>query len=102
MRDEGTPAIAIALLAGAFGAVQPKLNAALGSRLGSSILASLVNFAVALLLVVVALSVRPATRRRLRRLAEWRVPRWTFTAGLGGALVVVAGAVTVDTIGVAI
>jgi bacterial/archaeal transporter family-2 protein len=30
------------------------------------------------------------------------VPRWTLTAGLGGALIVVAGALAVETIGVAI
>ncbi len=85
-----------------FGAVQPEVNAALGDRLDSALLASLVNFAVALVVVLVAVSLRPGTRSTLARLRTWPVPWWTLTAGLGGAIVVVAGAVTVDTIGVAI
>lgn len=95
-------AVAVALVAGAFGAVQPKLNAVLGDRVGSAVLASLVNFATAFAVVLVVLLLRPRTRRILRRVHRWPVPRWTLTAGLGGALVVVAGAVAVDTIGVAV
>jgi bacterial/archaeal transporter family-2 protein len=97
-----SPAVAIALAAGVCGAVQPKINAVLGERVGSTLLASLVNFAAALVVVAVFLIFRPGTRRRLRQLPSWRVPRWTLSAGLGGALIVVAGAVAVDTIGVAI
>jgi transporter family-2 protein len=100
--DRAVPAVAIALVAGVCGAVQPKINAVLGDRLDSALIASLVNFTVALSLVVVALAVRPSTRRRLAGLRTWPVPRWTLTAGLGGALVVLAGAVTVETIGVAV
>jgi bacterial/archaeal transporter family-2 protein len=99
---ERTPAVTFALVAGLLGAVQPKINAVLGSRVGSALLASLVNFGVALVAVLVALAVQPATRRRLRRIGTWPVPRWTFAAGLGGALVVLAGAVAVETIGVAV
>lgn len=53
-------------------------------------------------MVAVGLVLRHGTRRRLRQLRAWAVPRWTLTAGLGGALIVVAGALAVDTIGVAI
>ena len=102
MPERASPAIAIAVAAGVCGAVQPKVNAVLGSRVGSALVASLVNFAVALALVVVAVSLRRATRQRLRVIRSWPVPRWTLTAGLGGAMVVVAGAVAVETIGVAI
>ena len=84
------------------GAVQPKINAVLGERVGSALVASLVNFSVALVCVVIALAFRPGTRRRLASLPTWTVPRWTLTAGLGGALVVLAGAVAVETVGVAI
>jgi transporter family-2 protein len=97
-----SPAVAVALTAGVCGAIQPKINAVLGDRVGSTLVASLVNFAVALGVVVVALALRPGTRRMLRRLPSWPVPRWALTAGLGGALIVVAGAVAVDTIGVAV
>lgn len=96
------PASAVALVAGACGAVQPKINAVLGARLDSALVAALVNFAVALSIALVAVSFRPATRRRLRRIPTWEVPRWTFGAGLGGAIVVIAGAVTVERIGVAV
>jgi bacterial/archaeal transporter family-2 protein len=94
--------VAIALGAGVFGAIQPAANAELSDRVGSSLVASLVNFAVALAVVVVVVGLRPSTRRRLRGVRTWPVPPWTFTAGFGGATVVVAGAVAVDTIGVAI
>jgi bacterial/archaeal transporter family-2 protein len=96
------PAVAVALTAGLCGAVQPKINAVLGDRVGSALIASVVNFTAALAVVVIVLLLRPGTRRMLRQLPSWRVPRCTLTAGLGGALIVVAGALAVDTIGVAI
>lgn len=92
----------IALAAGAVGAVQPKINAVLADRVDSSVLAALVNFAAAFVGVLAMLAVRRQTRRRLRDVTRWPVPRWTFSAGLGGVLVVLAGAVTVETIGVAV
>jgi bacterial/archaeal transporter family-2 protein len=94
--------VAVALVAGVSGAIQPKVNAVLADRLGSALVASLVNFAVALAVTAVVVAARPRTRRLLAGLRTWPVPRWTFGAGLGGALVVLAGALAVDTIGVAI
>lgn len=102
MNDRAANAIAAALAAGVCGAVQPKINAVLGTRVGSSLVASLVNFAVALVLVIVALALRSTTRRRIAGIASWPVPWWTLTAGLGGAVVVLAGVVAVETIGVAL
>jgi transporter family-2 protein len=84
------------------GAVQPKINAELSDRVGSAVLASLVNFTAAFAVGLLVLALRPSTRRTLRDLRAWPVPRWTLTAGLGGAVVVLAGAVAVETIGVAI
>src|SRR5687767_5741659 len=95
-------AVVIALAAGVLGAIQPKINAALSLRVGSAIVASLVNFTAALAVVAVFLALRPGTRRALRELPSWPVPRWTLTAGLGGAVIVLAGALAVETIGVAI
>ena len=92
----------IVLGAGVLGAIQPKVNAELSSRLGAAVLASLVNFGAAFVGAMAVLAVRPQTRRRLREVRTWPVPWWTFTAGLGGVLVVVAGAVAVETIGVAV
>ena len=96
------PVTAIALAAGVIGAVQPKINAVLAERTGSSLVASLVNFTAAFAGVLVVLAVRRQTRQRLRDLRRWPVPWWTFLAGLGGVLVVLAGALAVETIGVAV
>lgn len=92
----------MALAAGLFGAVQPKINAVLGARVGSAVVASLVNFTAAFSVVVVMLALRPRTRQTIRRLRSWAVPRWTLTAGFGGVLTVLAGVVAVETIGVAV
>jgi transporter family-2 protein len=54
------------------------------------------------MVVAIVLALRPGTRRILRQLRSWPVPPWTLTAGLGGALIVVAGALAVETIGVAV
>ena len=94
--------LAIALLAGVLGGIQPKINGVLADHLGSSIAASLVNFVASFLAVNVVLAVRAETRDRLRSIRSWPVPRWTFLAGLGGAFVVASAAVSVETIGVAI
>jgi len=51
--------------------------------------------------VSIAVLVRPATRAQLRAVRRWPVPRWTLSAGAGGALVVLSGVVAVETIGVA-
>ena len=101
-RDHTSPAVAIALGAGVLGGIQPKINAVLGDRVGSALLASLVNFGAAFAVVLIVLTLRPPTRNRVRRIRSWPVPRWTLTAGLGGAIVVLAGAAAVETIGVAI
>lgn len=99
---EPIPAVAISLGAGVFGAIQPDVNAALGERLDSSLLAALINFLVALSLASAVVSRRRGTRRHLAEVATWPVPRWTRAAGLGGAVVVLAGVVTVERLGVAV
>jgi bacterial/archaeal transporter family-2 protein len=95
-------ATAISLLAGVCGAIQPEINSELGTRVGSSLAAALLNFVVAFVAALVLLSRRPATRRRLVGIGAWPVPWWTFTAGLGGVMVVVSAVVTVERLGVAI
>lgn len=99
---QATSALTVSLGAGVFGAVQPKINAVLGARVGSPLVASLVNFVAAFTVVVVVLALRPGTRQTIRGLRSWPVPRWTLTAGLGGVLAVLAGVMAVETIGVAI
>lgn len=101
-RTDGSAALAIALIAGVCGAIQPEVNAALADRAGSVILASLVNFTVAFSVVVVVVASRSQTRRTLGRLTAWPVPWWTLTAGLGGAFLATTAAFAVARIGVAI
>jgi transporter family-2 protein len=93
--------VALAMLAGLLGAVQPRVNTELGTRIGNDLVAATINFLVALVVISIVVALRPGTRRRLARLRDWEVPWWTWAGGLGGALVVLAGVVTVDTIGVA-
>jgi transporter family-2 protein len=95
-------AVGASVGAGFAGAVQPEINSELGRRLDSSLLAALVNFAVALLCAVVVVTRRPGTRHHLRTIPSWPVPRWTFLAGLGGVTVVMAGVVSIETLGVAV
>jgi transporter family-2 protein len=66
------------------------------------LLAALVNFLVALLAAAAVVSRRPSTRNRLATVMAWPVPWWTRTAGLGGAIVVLAGVITVERLGVAV
>ena len=82
--------------------MQPKINAELGERVGSSLLASLVNFVAALVVITGVLAARPSTRRNVKAIRTWPVPRWTLTAGLAGTTVVLAGALAVETTGVAV
>lgn len=98
------PAAALGLVAvaGVLGAVQPAVNAELASRTGHPVLASTANFVGGLLAVAACLAVRPRTRELLRGVSTWDVPRWTYLAGLGGATVVVSGAVAVGPVGVAV
>ncbi|MEY2474889.1 MAG: bacterial/archaeal transporter family-2 protein [Actinomycetota bacterium] len=100
--ERSLPSVAIALAAGVLGAIQPEINAELGERIGSAVLASLVNFCAAFAVVVVVIAMRPRTRRTLRALRSWPVPPWMLTAGLGGVIVVMSGVIAVPTIGVVI
>ena len=109
MAGDGEPAtspeafaVATSVGAGVFGALQPEINAELGVRLDSTLLAALVNFGVALAAALVVVARRPATRRHLASIRTWPVPRWTLLAGLGGAIVVLSGVVTIERLGVAV
>ena len=95
-------AVAVSVGAGLCGALQPDVNAALGERLGSGLLAALVNFLVALLVATIVVAGRPGTRRHLTGLRSWPVPRWTRGAGVGGAVVVLSGVLTVERLGIAV
>jgi len=96
-----TSPVALALLAGVLGAVQPRLNAELASRLGNDVVAATLNFLVAAVVAAAVLAARRSARLSWRDVRRWDVPRWTFAGGIGGVLAVLSGVVAVDTIGVA-
>jgi bacterial/archaeal transporter family-2 protein len=91
---------AVALLTGAGIAVQSYVNGRLGSSLGSGELAAAVNNITGLAVLAVMALATSAAPRALRRRADVRP--WHLLGGLGGALMVTAGAVAAPKIGVAL
>lgn len=105
MRMQGRPILIaswIALGAGILGAVQPRINSTLADRAGSALVASWVNFAAAWLVIAMVVASRAHTRTALARIGTWGVGWWTYLAGLGGVFAVLAGALTANTLGIAI
>jgi bacterial/archaeal transporter family-2 protein len=94
-----TLATGAAVLTGAGIAVQSYVNGRLGSSLGSGELAAAVNNVTGLA-VLAAIAAAGAAPRALRRRAGVRP--WHLLGGLGGALMVTAGAVAAPKIGVAL
>jgi transporter family-2 protein len=96
---------AVAFGVGAVVAVQGRINGEVGDLTGSGVLAAVVNFTVGLLILVVVVSARTATRTALLGLREQfgaSLPWWTFTGGIGGAIYVTGQSVTVAVLGVAL
>lgn len=100
----GASAVVLAgvVLAGGLLAVQARVNAALGARLGSAVVAALVSYGVAsgTLLLVLASSRRG--RRALRARPAGPVRWFWWLGGLAGAGVVVATTTSVPVVGVAL
>ena len=92
--------MAIAVAAGVTLAVQSYVNGRLGTSLGSGELAALINNATGLAALAVIALATGAAPRALRRRADIRW--WQLLGGLGGALMVTAGAVAAPKIGVAL
>lgn len=87
-------------------AVQGRINGEVGALTGSGILGALLNFSVGLLLLVVLVGSRKATRDALRGLPSMigptRLPWWTLLGGVGGAIYVTGQSTTVAVLGVAL
>jgi transporter family-2 protein len=96
---------AVAFGVGVVVAVQGRINGEVGDLTGSGVLAAVVNFTVGLLILVVVVSARTATRSALLGLREQfgsALPWWTFTGGIGGAIYVTGQSATVAVLGVAL
>jgi transporter family-2 protein len=96
----GTAALAAAVVAGGFVALQQRLNGALGVALGDALLAALVSFLAGLVLVAAVVAARPAARAAVP--AVRTVPWWGRLGGLGGAGLVAVGAAATPVVGVAL
>lgn len=95
----------MAFAVGAVVAVQGRINGEVGDLTGSGILGAAVNFSVGLLILVVVVAARRATREALRGLPAMvgsRLPWWTLTGGIGGAIYVTGQSTTVAVLGVAL
>ena len=93
-------ALSAAVVAGALVAVQQRVNGELKTALGDALVAALVSFAVGLTAVVLVVLARPTTRAALPRVRD--VPWVQRLGGLGGASLVLVGAVAAPEIGVAL
>ncbi|HEX7298435.1 MAG TPA: DMT family transporter [Solirubrobacteraceae bacterium] len=91
---------AFAVAAGAGLAAQAYINGRLGRSLGSAELAATINNVTGLSVLAVIMVVTGAAPRALRRRADVRP--WHLLGGLGGAMLVAAGAIAAPEIGVAL
>jgi transporter family-2 protein len=93
-------ALALVVAGGGLGAGQSRINAALGSRLASSLLAAVISFGSGLVLVAALLLSRPAGRRALAQWRSYGLRWWQYLGGVGGAFFVFVAAYTVPVLGV--
>lgn len=97
---------AVAFGAGLVVAVQGRINGEVGDLTGNGVLGAILNFTVGLLLLIVVVGSRQATRDALRGLPGMiggsGLPWWTLTGGIGGAIYVTGQSTTVAVLGVAL
>jgi transporter family-2 protein len=93
-------ALVLVVGSGALTAGQASVNAELGVRIGSSVVAALISFVTGLVLVAALLLVRPAGRRALARWRSYGLRWWQYLGGVCGALFVLVAAYTVPVLGV--
>jgi bacterial/archaeal transporter family-2 protein len=86
-------------------AIQGRINGEVGEVTGNGVLGAILNFTVGLALLVVVVGTRPTAREALRSLPGLigpRLPWWTLTGGVGGAIYVTGQSTTVAVLGVAL
>ncbi|HEV7754310.1 MAG TPA: DMT family transporter [Mycobacteriales bacterium] len=93
-------ALAVVVSGGALSAGQSRINAELGARIASSLVAALISFGSGLVLVLAIVLARPAGRRSLARWRTYGLRWWQYLGGLGGAVFVLVAVVTVPVLGV--
>lgn len=97
---------AVAFGAGMVVAVQGRINGEVGDITGNGVLGAVLNFSVGLLILVVLVSSRSATRSAFRAIPglvrDHALPWWALTGGIGGAIYVTGQSTTVAVLGVAL
>lgn len=93
-------ALSAAVLSGAFVALQQRVNGELKDVTGDAVLTALVSFGVGMVCLAAVVLARPGARAAVHRVADttW----YERLGGLGGALLVVAGAAAAPVIGIAL
>ncbi|MGG7450274.1 DMT family transporter [Plantibacter auratus] len=99
-------ALLIAVVSGAFIAVQARLNGELGARLGDGFTAAAISFGGGLIILTVGLALSRTGRRGLSTVAgavrRREMPWWTVLGGCAGAFLVLSQGLTAATLGVAL
>lgn len=99
-------ALVFAMLCGAGIALQSRINGELGSRLSDGVTAAVISFGSGLLILIVAMAIRPAGRRGLARvttaLRSRELPWWYVAGGAAGAFLVLSQGVAAAVLGVAL
>ena len=93
-------ALTLVVAGGALSAGQSRINAELGARVSSSLVAALISFGSGLVVVVALVLARPAGRRALSRWGTYGLRWWQYLGGVGGAAFVFVAALTVPVLGV--
>jgi transporter family-2 protein len=98
--------LGLAVICGAAGAGQSRINGELGARLHDGVAAAVISFASGLVLLLLLLPALPAGRRGLRNLGTAlrtrRLRLWECLGGTCGALFVASQGLTVPSLGVAL
>lgn len=97
---------AVAFGVGLIVAVQGRINGEVGDLTGNGVLGAVLNFAVGLLVLIVIVTSREATRAAFGSIPtlvrEQRLPWWALSGGVGGAVYVTGQSTTVAVLGVAL
>ncbi|MER7077990.1 transporter family-2 protein [Saccharopolyspora kobensis] len=101
-----TVLVLLTVLAGMLSPMQSAVNGALGATVGDGNSAAVISFGSGLVLMLVIVFARPATRKQAlsipRLIRSKRIGWWNYLAGLCGGAVVLSEGVSVGVLGVAV
>ena len=99
-------AVSVSVVAGAFMAVQARVNSGLGLEVDNGMLAALISFSSGLAIISVVFALSPKTRSKIavlrNAIKERRLPWWTLLAGAIGGFFVITPGVVAGLIGISL